>query len=129
MPRVTASSVKVRTGGTGSPEAQGAVRIVLDDHEAVPLGQFGQVAAPIQGERAARRVLEVRDDVADACRSRGQLLLQQVRAQAVPVRGHGHDPGVAPPQRLQRADVGRRLDDHVIAGIDDRPRQQIEALL
>ena len=129
VPRVTASGVKLRTGGRAvAAEAQRAVRVVLDDHEPVAVGQRGEVAAAIEGQRAARRVLEVGDDVAEAGpQAGGQARLQQIGPQAVPVGRDRHEVGSVPRQRLQGADVGRSLDHDVVAGVDERPGQQVEA--
>ncbi len=113
-----------------STEPQRAVGVVLHDHEPVAVGQRGEVATAIEGQRAPRGVLEVGHDVAEAGpQAGGQVRLEQIRAQAVPVGLDRDEVRVGAGQRLQGSDVRRSLDHDVVAGIDQGPGQQVERLL
>jgi hypothetical protein len=77
-----------------------------------------------------RGVLEVGHDVAEAGpQTGGQVRLEQIRAQAVPIGLHRDEVRVGAGQRLQGSDVRRSLDHDVVAGIDQGPGQQVEPLL
>ena len=94
------------------------------------VGQRGQVPPAIEGQRRAGGVLEVGHDVAQAGTQPGhKALLQQVGSQAVAVGRDRDEVGVASRQRLEGADVRRRLHHDMVARIDQGAGQQVQTLL
>ena len=88
------------------------------------------MAAAIEGQRAARGVLEVGHDVAEAGpQASGQARLEQVGPQAVPVGLDRDEVRIGAGQRLEGSHVGRGLDHDVVPGVDQGPGQQVERLL
>ena len=118
-----------------APEAERAVGVVLDQHEAEAVGQLEQPMPAIEREGRARRVLEVGHDVDDLRWRAGRLEARRARrsrsvdAEAVGVGGHADESGARGLERLQRPEVPGRLDHDDVAGIAQRPGQQVEPLL
>ena len=96
--------------------AQEAVRIVLDDHEVVLLGELEDALAPLERHRGAARVLEVRDHVEEGRGRALELGGQRVGVDAVAVDRDADDVGARAPEDQDAAVVGRRLDEHAPRG-------------
>ena len=101
-------------------EADVAVRVVLEDHEAVRLGEGEQRLALGERQRVPGGVLEVRDDVHElrlhaAVEQRAQL----VGVDAVGLERHHPHVGAEAAEVQQRAVVRRLLDDDGVAGGDE----------
>ena len=110
-------------------EAELAVGDVLDDQEAVAARQLDQRRAPIRREADARRVLVVRDRVDELRAEPGdQLPFQLVDLEPVLVERDGDELRLEAPEGLDRAEVGGRLDDHDVAGVEVRLPDQLERL-
>ena len=80
------------------------------------------LGAPLDGQRDAGRVVEVRDRVQELRRDalrreRAQRVAQQLGDQPVLVHRDVHDPGLVRGEAAERADVGRTLGEHDVAGV------------
>ena len=90
---------------------------------------------PLGGEGDPGRVVEVRDGVEELGagvprrREPGYGLLERLRDQPVVVHRHVHDVGLVGREGAEGAHVGRRLDQHHVAGVDEDPGHQVEGLL
>ena len=106
-------------------EAQLHVRVVLEDGEAVLAGQLEQPLALLERERAAGRVLEVGDDVRELrAGALAERHLERGHVDAVRLQWDRQDLGAELAERKQRAVVGRRLDHHHVARLDQRLEQE-----
>jgi hypothetical protein len=108
--------------------AQLAVGIVLDDRRAVVGGELDQAPPPLEAERHAGRVLEVRQDV-EELGATPQLPLQPIDVEPVVVDRHGQVVRLVGAPGLQRSEVGGRLGQDAIAGVDEETADQVEPLL
>ena len=131
---VTAFAAQLPEGGKALVgEAQVAIRIVLDDQEAVLAGQLDQLPAAGRGQHRATGIGKVWHRIkklrCPACRQIRQCLPQGVDVQAIVIGGDLDDVGRCQPQGLQRGRIGGRLDQHRVTRIDQRAHQQIESLL
>ena len=110
-------------------EAELAVGDVLDDQEAVAARQLDQRRPPLGREAHAGRVLVVRDRV-DELRAQpgGEPALQLVDLEPVLVERHGDEARLEAPERLDRAQVRRPLDDDEVAGVEERLPDQLQRL-
>ena len=115
-------------------EADHPVRVVLDDEQAVGVGELDEALPAGQRHGDARGILEVGDGVEQLGRAAlvGQArvgLFQQVNAHAVVVEGHvGHVCAVGGEAR-HRARVGGALGQHGVAGVHEGPDAQVNGLL
>ncbi|OQA38150.1 MAG: hypothetical protein BWY52_03295 [Chloroflexi bacterium ADurb.Bin325] len=109
-------------------EAQRAVGVIFDEGDAVFVGQPHKVEAPLQRQGRAARILEVGQDI-DELGPDAQRALQQLRAQPVVVLRHRDIVGLVGVPRLQRAQIGRLLYQHPVAGVDQHLADQIQRLL
>lgn len=105
-----------------------AVGIILDDGNAVPLGQEHQFVPSSLRQRHPSRILKVREDIHEL-RPGAQRLLQSLGLKSVVIDGNGDVFGAINIESLQRAQVGRRLDQQAVTWIDQQFRDQIERLL
>jgi hypothetical protein len=107
-------------------EADPDVRIVLEEREVVGLGEPQQARALLGAQRVARGVLEVGDDVGELRVKRAALQQRLDGVDVDPVGlelDHPHV-GLALAKVQQRAVVGRRLDDHRVARLDQQCEQE-----
>jgi len=105
-----------------------AVGIVFDHRERRGLRELGERAAAFHRQAAARRILEVRLRVQQA-RAGGQFGRERFGDQALFVRRHLHVARLVHRERLQRAEVGRRFDQHRAVRAHQHLAEQIERLL
>ena len=108
-------------------EGQLAVGVVLEDPEVVLGGELDQPHPLLGRERAAGGVVEVGDDVGELDRPLGERRLEGAEVEPVGLQRHRHQLDPEPLQQQQRAVVGRLLDDHPVAGLEQvleehRPR-------
>jgi len=88
-----------RGPGAGPPE--GAVGVVVDDQEAVVVGQAGQFPAPLGAEGHPGRVVELGHDVDEGrSEARGEPSRADVDPQATTVDGEAGEGGPAPSEDL-----------------------------
>ncbi len=105
-----------------------AVRVVLDDrHAGIAAAARGELGAPARADRAAARVLEVRQRVEEARAGGARRELAGQRPAVV--AGDADELGLVRNERLQRAEVGRRLDGDAAAGVDQHLADEVEPLL
>ena len=115
-------------------EAEVSVRVVLEDYQIVPLGDFEHLPAALRGERVAGGVLEVHDGVDEFdLPSRLASLLdrigQQIDLHAVLVAGNGDESRSAVAHGVNGARISRVLHDDRVAGIDQRRTEEVHPLL
>ena len=92
-------------------------------------GELDQRVAPLGGQRHAGRVLEVGDRVQELRRRpRAEHALELVDGQAVLVQRHAVDLRLEALEGHDRAEVGRCLDEHAVARVDERLADQLEGL-
>ena len=116
-------------------EPQLAIRVVFHDRQ-IGLGRSGRDGGTARfGHGATGRVLEVGQQVDEAggvrvvaCRAPG-LGDQVVDEHAIVVARHAHRYRFHRREGLQRAQVGRRFDQHTAARIEQHLGDQVEALL
>ena len=113
----------------GEPEQ--AVRVVLEDGHAVLGADVEHLAPPLDGQRDAGRVVEVRDRVEElrddaARRERPQRLAQQLRHQAVGVHRDVHDPRLVGGEAAQGAHVGRPLGEDDVARVAEDAGDEVQ---
>ena len=124
-----------RGGRRGQPgqrlalEAKPAVRVVLQ-HDHVVLVADLQQGPPLLGrQRGAGRVLEVGDRVEQPRHPAGRARApQRLHVHAVVLHRQRQDVHAVQAQLQQRAVVGRRLDGHQVAGLEQRLEQEHEPL-
>ena len=91
--------------------------------------ELDQMAAALERERPAARVLEGRVRVEERRRRAvAEVALEHRRVEPLVVQRHADDLGAEPREDLQRPVVGRRLDEHAVAGADELVRDEAEAL-
>ena len=100
-------------------EAHEPVRIVLEHDEVVSLRELEHAAAALDGDRAASRILERREQV-EQCRPRvaGELPRECLGVDALLIMVDACDVDPVPRRRPQRAVVRRRLDDETPFGCE-----------
>ena len=110
-------------------ETELAVGHVLQDQEVVAAGQVNQLLPALRAHRQAGGVLVVGDRV-DDLRSQpaGQQVCEHVDPHPGVVDGHAAHVGLVAAERHQPAQVGRRLDDDDVAGIDVALGEQFHAV-
>jgi hypothetical protein len=114
--------------------AQQAVRVVLEDHELLLVGDPDERLAPVQRHRDAAGVLEVRDRVDELgapalVAQLGQRRLEHVDPHAVVVHLDLHDVGLVGVEARHGAGIRGRLGDHDVAGIEERAADEVDHLL
>ena len=110
-------------------EAQLAVRVVLEDEDAVALAHLHQGPPLLERDGGAGGVLEVGDRVDQARHAAGGAGGGEgVHVQAVVLHGDRQHVHAVQPQLQERAVVGRRLDGHQVARLEQRLQQEHEAL-
>jgi len=124
----------VEAGQRLAAEAQLAVGVILDDQHTVLRGQLDQTAAAFQTQRAPGGVLEVGDGVEQfglfsLRRQPGEQRGKRVHVNAALVGGHLGVARQVRLKRLQGAQVGRRLDEHEVALVNQNFAEQVEPLL
>src|SRR5690606_16618808 len=112
-------------------EAEQPVRVVLHDGHAVRGADLEDLGAALDGQRDAGGVVEVRDRVQELrCdplgRERPQRLAQQVGHEAVLIHRDVDDAGLVGGEAAERADVGRPLGQHDVAGVAIDARDEVE---
>ena len=91
-------------------------------------GQLHQgFAAFLRQQRAARNGVEQLGALAG--RQCAQQIGQGFCLQALLVHGNGQDARLGQTQGLQRRGIGRHLDQHRVAGLDEHAHQQVKGLL
>ncbi len=128
------SSIERIAGSGLTLEPEQSVGVVLDHQDAVGCGNLQDPWPAFERERHACRVVEVRHrveqlDAAPRGAQQGQRLLERLGDQAVLVHLHVVHVGLVRAEHPERADVGRRLGHHHVAGIDEHSRHQVQALL
>ena len=108
-------------------EGQLAVGVVLEDPEVVLGGELDQAPPLLGRERAAGRVVGVGDDVGELDRPLGERRLQRADVEPVGLERHRHQLDAELLQQQQGAVIGRLLDDHPVARLEQvleqhRPR-------
>ena len=106
-----------------------AVRVVLDHPQAVGGGDVDDGLPAGPAHRPAGRVGEGRHQVQQGRPVLADRRPQRVGIQAVIVAGHGHDPRVGEPERLERGQVGGALHGHDAARIQQGGGDQGQRLL
>ena len=120
---------RARGRGKQSAEAKLPVRDVLTDQEAVAAGQADQFGAPVGAHRQAGGVLVVRDRVNDlGPQPAGQQAGEHIDAHAVVVHGNAAHVGLVPTERHDAAQVGGRLHDDHVPGVDIALGEQFHAV-
>src|SRR5215207_1230552 len=110
-------------------EAELPVRDVLDDEEAVSSRELHKRGATIGRETDSARVLMIRNRVDElGSEAAGEPLLQLLDGEAVRVERHRDERRLEAAEGLDRAEVGRRLDDDHVAWIEERLPDQLERL-
>ena len=111
-----------------APIAQQTVRRVLDEQEPVLFGQRGD--APPLRARAGRasRVLEIGDDVEELRRVLGERRFQGLEVRAVRFERDADHRRLMAAQERQGAVVGRRLDEHHVARLQQVQAQELDQL-
>ena len=104
---------RVEPGRRLALEADEAVRVVLEDVQAVVRGELRDALPPRLAERSPARVLERRDRVEerDVAPAR-ELGLEHVGVEPLLVHRERDDLGPVPAEDLQRPVVGRPFDEH-----------------
>ena len=99
--------------GRGALVADEPVRVVLEHVDVVLPAELGDAPAALLAERATARVLEGRDGVEerDVAAAR-ELRLERLRVEPLVVHLERDDLDALPAEELQRAIVGRALDEH-----------------
>jgi hypothetical protein len=126
-----ASSALASVGGGLAFEREVAREVVLDHERARLRGgrEHGRVA--VGREDRARRVRVPGLEVDEPRARRRERLGEELRANAAVVGRHGHEPHAGRARRRDRAEVGRRLDQHRRAGrrerADDRRNGRLPA--
>ena len=105
--------------GRSAGKAQLTVRVVLQHDDVRALEDLHNAVMHFLAVAQAGGVLEVRDDVGKfhvrvGLHGRRQL----VAVDAVGVDGHGQDLGIEEVERLQRDEIGRVLDDDLVARVE-----------
>ena len=118
----------------GAVEAEQAVRVVLQHHQAGGLADRQDLLAARLGQRDAGRVVEVGHGVEElGCLARGphagQRLAQRLGHQPVGVHGDVDDLGLVGREGPERTDVGGGLGDHHVTRVDEDPGHQVQGLL
>ena len=110
-------------------EAELPVGDVLHDQEPVPAGELDELLAPAAGETDPGRVLVVGDRVDElGPQPIRETPFQVVHVEPVVVQRNGDERRLEAPERLDRAQVGRTLDDDDVAGVQERLADQLERL-
>ncbi len=105
-----------------------AVRIVLDDRDAVALRQHDQPVAPVGVHRHAGGVVDRRHRVDEARPARAQDRLDVVDAHPVLVDRHRDRAQAGDLEDLQRARIRRRFHDDLVARLGERLRDERDPL-
>ena len=108
--------------------AQFAVGIILDNRNAVPLGEGNEFDAAVFGQGGSGGILKVGKHVHEFGIGT-QRFLQQLGAQAVVIDRNRHEVRGKYSESLQSAQISWRLDEHAISRIDQQFAEQIERLL
>ena len=108
---------------------EAAVEAVLDDRDMVPRRDVQHPPRRFGRHRDPSRVVGGRLAVEELRPVARQDLLERLGRRPLAVPGHGHELGARRPEHSDRARIGRLLHGHDVAGIDEGPRDQVEALL
>ena len=112
-----------------SAEAKLPVRDVLQDQEAIAAGQADKLHAAVGAHRQAGGILVVRDGVNDlGPQAPGQQAGEHIDVHAVAVHGNAAHVRLVPAERHDAAQVGGRLHDDHVAGVDVALGQQSHAV-
>ena len=106
---------------------QRAIGVVFEDQEVEFARFLRQTVTAVLGEQAAGRILEVGQAVEELGAAHRRV--ERLGDQTILVRSHRDELRPEQRERLQGAEVGRRLDQHPVARIDHRLGQQIKPLL
>lgn len=110
-------------------EAQFAVRIVLDDEEAMLDRQLQQAQAALARNGGATGIGERRHHAHDLGLDARGKLIERVDVDAVRAGRHGMHRGAGVAQRLHGIREGRRFDDGMVTGLEHHTGQQRHGLL
>src|SRR5271157_1366113 len=108
--------------------AQLPVGVVLDDRDAVLVGEQYKFVSATARQRDASWVLKVRQDVHEL-RSGTQRPFHLAGLQSVVVDGHGYVLSAHQVESLQCAEVGGRLHQNAIATVDEQLGDEVQRLL
>ena len=110
-------------------EVEIPVEVALHDRHPVLERELQHAAPSLGGQHRARGILERRDEIDELRPVARQGLLQRVDAHAVVVDRQADDVGPRPPEREERARVGRALREDHVAGSEEGAGEDVQPLL
>ena len=116
-------------GGRLLLEVEVPVEVALHHRHPVLDGELQHAAAALGRQHRARGVLEGRDQVDELRPVARERLLQRVDAHAVVVDRQADDVGPGPPEREERAGIGRALRQDDVARGEESPGEDVQPLL
>ena len=121
-------------GWVDTVEVEFSIGVILEDEQVLADCKVVQVPPPVLGPDRPGRVLEVRDGIDELAGPALESRLpdeprQVVNVHAPGVAVHGEELGSQVLERCHGADIAGLLDEDRVSGVEEHPRDKVQALL